>query len=96
VICNNAPARTVPEFCRFHKIKKTRATYAVLSLYWSPSFKIRSLRVIITTKTLGFSLSLTASRIDSIRTSQHFVSYKIVMLIINVNGHVTNQCPIQR
>ncbi len=32
--------------------KKTKATYAVLSFYWSPSFKIRSIRVIITTKTL--------------------------------------------
>ena len=66
--------------------KETRAAYAVLSLYWSPSFKIRSLRVTITTKTIGFSLSLTASRIDSIRASQHLVTHKIVLLIANVKS----------
>jgi hypothetical protein len=35
-------------------------------------------------------LTLTPSRIDSIRASQHLVHYKIVLLIINVKGHVTD------
>ena len=37
--------------------------------------------------------SLTSSRIDSIRASQHLVDYKIVLLIIHVKGHVTDQRP---
>ena len=37
--------------------------------------------------------SLTSSRIDSIRASQHLVDYKIVLLIIKVKGHVTDQRP---
>jgi hypothetical protein len=34
------------------KTKKTRAAYAVLSFNWSLSFKVWSMRVTITTKTL--------------------------------------------
>jgi hypothetical protein len=37
--------------------------------------------------------SLTSSRIDSIRASQHLVDHKIVLLIIKVKGHVTDQRP---
>jgi len=40
--------------------------------------------------------SLTSSRIDSIRASQHLVDYKIVLLIIKVKkvkGHVADQRP---
>ena len=37
--------------------------------------------------------SLTSSRIDSIRASQHLVDYKIVLLIIHVKEHVTDQRP---
>jgi hypothetical protein len=44
VICNNAPIRTVPEFCRFHKIKKDEIHLCRLVFYWSPSFKILSIR----------------------------------------------------
>jgi hypothetical protein len=37
--------------------------------------------------------SLTSSRTDSIRASQHLVDYKIVLLIIKVKGHVADQRP---
>jgi hypothetical protein len=37
--------------------------------------------------------SLTSSRIDSIRASQYLVDYKILFLIIHVEGHVTDQHP---
>jgi hypothetical protein len=38
-------------------------------------------------------LTLTSSRIDSIRTLQHLVDYKIVLLIIQIKGHVRDQRP---
>ncbi len=38
-------------------------------------------------------ISLTSSRIDSIRASQHLVDYTIVLLIIKVKGQVTDQRP---
>ena len=38
--------------------------------------------------------SLTSSRIDSIRASQHLVDYTIVLLIIKVKGHVADQRPL--
>jgi hypothetical protein len=43
--------------------------------------------------------SLTSSRIDLIRASQHLVGYKIVLLIIKVKGNVTDcreyvTCPV--
>ena len=37
--------------------------------------------------------SLTSSRIDSIRASQHLVDYRIVLIIIKVMGHVADQRP---
>ena len=40
--------------------------------------------------------SLTSSRIDSIRASQHLVDYTIVLLIIKVKGHVADQRPLNK
>jgi hypothetical protein len=37
--------------------------------------------------------SLTSSRIDSIRASQHLVDYKMVLLSIHLKEHVTDQRP---
>ena len=37
--------------------------------------------------------SFTSSRIDSIRASQYLVDYKVLFLIIHVEGHVTDQHP---
>jgi hypothetical protein len=38
-------------------------------------------------------LTLTSSRIDSIRAPQHLVDYKILLLIIHAKEHVTDQRP---
>ena len=38
-------------------------------------------------------ISLTSSRIDSIRALQHLVNYKIMLFIIKVKRHVIDQRP---
>jgi hypothetical protein len=55
--------------------KKTRSAYAVLSVNWSPSFKIWSTKGGYHHKDPVIIFSLTSSRIDSIRTSQHLVDF---------------------
>ena len=75
-------------FAQNSENKKDESHLCRLVIYWSLSFKIRSIRVIITTKTLMILFSLTSSRIDSIRASQHLVLFLLVYMPKNFSKAV--------
>ena len=75
--------------CRFHKIKKARSAYAVLSFNWSPSFNSRSFKGDDRHEDPMFYFTLTSSRIDSIRASQYLTCFMILSAssLSNLNGN---------
>jgi hypothetical protein len=69
----------------FNLIKKTRAANAVLSVNWSPSFKIWSAKGGYHHEDPVIIFSLTSSRIDSIRASQYLVDLILLSAFLTKN-----------